>query len=294
MLDQAAGHQGACPPVLSFWLNMNGAAGWFLRTDAGTVCKLLDPTEHAAYQQIGQDPGLMDVAPTLRGLREIDGKRYLELEDLLAGVSSEGSVMIDLKLGFTSFRADESGVHEPKERYYTKAHACETLRSQLSVCDHTSRQISKARYLSLLDRASSTALNGFRLEGARVGMELLKPPADAKSLEMLGSVLKRVRPVLLAAAADRIKMLRAKLTNSAIFARHSLYGSSLLMVFDQSANAEDLRMKIIDWRLLTEREFVCEHLVASQELPLPPESLEDGYLTALDSLVVFLESCLGS
>ena len=290
---------------------MNSAAGWFLRTDAGTVCKLLDPTEHAAYQQIGQDPGLMDVAPTLRGLREIDGKRYLELEDLLAGVSSEGSVMIDLKLGFTSFRADESGVHEPKERYYTKAHACETLRSQLSVCDHTSRQISKvmpnqplpaflprpmlqARYLSLLDRASSTALNGFRLEGARVGMELLKPPADAKSLEMLGSVLKRVRPVLLAAAADRIKMLRAKLTNSAIIARHSLYGSSLLMVFDQSANAEDLRMKIIDWRILTEREFVCEHLVASQELPLPPESLEDGYLTALDSLVVFLESCLGS
>ena len=74
---------------------------------------------------------------------------------------------------------------------------------------------------------------------------------------------------------------------SDLFMTHNLYGSSLLMVFDEVTG--EVRVRMIDIRTLVPRGArLKNHRVASWELPLPVDSPTDGYLTGLDNLATFL------
>merc|ERR1719487_522907 len=105
----------------------------------------------------------------------------------MRGFDYEKSGVIDLKIGYTTFRADAEGATKPKADYYTKG--MKIYKELLTDEEHAEKKISKARWMTLNNLQSSTATNGFRVDGFRLGDYVLELPQDSKTLEIFSMVL---------------------------------------------------------------------------------------------------------
>eukprot|EP00929_Paragymnodinium_shiwhaense_P064585 TRINITY_DN32372_c0_g1_i1.p1 TRINITY_DN32372_c0_g1~~TRINITY_DN32372_c0_g1_i1.p1 ORF type:complete len:415 (+),score=91.28 TRINITY_DN32372_c0_g1_i1:144-1247(+) len=263
LCEQVAGHKGS-----------------FVRVREDTVCKELDEAELAAYNKIVEDGILVPFVPRCLGVQDLNGTKYLELEDMLQGFQYEKSGLIDLKIGYTTFRADTEGATKPKADYYAKG--AKIYKDLLTPEEHAMGKISKARWMTLNNMQSSTAVHGFRIDGFRLGDCVLELGQESKTLEVFSDVLCLVPLQVLQNIYEELSKLLMTLPKSELFMTHNLYGSSILVAFNETAQ---VRVKVIDVRHLTPRGERRFHTVRPEDLPLPCESTEDGYLTALANLL---------
>jgi len=268
-----------------------GHAGGFVRLNDKTIGKCHAEDEQQAFANIKQgDKAILKHFPNCAGLTEVDGEWCLQLEDIQADFKKASSTMLDVKIGFQTFQADGDGVTTPKAKYYEKA--VKWYNEKLSAAEHAAKKISKARWMSLNNQVSSTAVSGFRIDGARVGTEILPLDVNKKTDSVLSGIVIRSNASsdMLRKIVAAIETIRDNLEKSSFFMSHSLYGASLLIIFDTSGK---LAVKIIDIGKLIPRDGPINrdghgwHRVKPTELPLACESTQDGFLSGLDSLVDF-------
>jgi len=264
---------------------VTGHAGAFVRIAANTVCKALDKDEYNAYKKVTEDPSVKNIFPMLAGVKEVDGIKYIEIEDLQRGTDRLETTVLDIKMGFQTFRPDGKDVDLPKESYYKKA--SKRYRDLLSPEEHKATMISKARWMSLNNQVSSTRTHGFRIDGGRIGGDIRPLDPEQKTIAMFEDMMQQAAPSAstLQKIVDEITDMRQRLEKSELFMSHNLYGSSMLLVFDKKGHVV---AKLIDLRGLISRKKKVPHVKdIKREGPPMWDDMEDGYLTGLDNLAAF-------
>jgi len=189
---------------------------------------------------------------------------------------------MDIKMGSRTFLEAELG--NSKRRL--------DLRDKVNKADPTALSeeeqelgITKLRYLSWRDAASSSSSLGFRIEGIRRGdgkydgCNLLREiPSMIKALRwFLGSSQASLRTAFL----SKLVALRDALAASPWFLSHELVASSLLFVYD-GHNVSEPAVYMIDFAKTSALE---PGQTLSHDAAWVPGNREDGYLTGLDSCI---------
>jgi len=233
------------------------------------------------------------------------------MSDVTAGISKEASILMDIKIGFQTYRADQPGVLEPKRVYFDKAQS-QNGGKFLSEEELRTGKVSKARYMSINQSISSTCTNGFRLDGMRVGEEVLtievdnrtisdfeafawkctRNPAWGKAVQTgvkVGEDGVVQQESMWDQAATSILELVKHLEASSLFMQHHLYGSSVLILLDLERGTA--RCNVIDIARLVDRgAALTDHRLEPAVLPLSAASTSDGYLTGLENLARFFRA----
>lgn len=265
-----------------------GHAGTFTRKEgmAGVIVKEATVIEAKVYEELALLGESLDGRPFAAWSPRFHSSAihgaiaHIALGDVTAGLSSP--CVMDIKMGSRTFLEAELG--NSKRRL--------DLRDKVNKADPTALSeeeqelgITKLRYLSWRDAASSSSSLGFRIEGIRRGdgkydgCNLLREiPAMIKALRwFLGSSQASLRTAFL----SKLVALRDALAASPWFLSHELVASSLLFVYD-GHNVSEPAVYMIDFAKTSALE---PGQTLSHDAAWVPGNREDGYLTGLDSCI---------
>ena len=240
---------------------------------------------------LGGDKDIGPYLPNYYGVKTIAGDKYLEIEALQSRYNPATSVSFEIKIGFQSYRPDDAGMELAKKMYYVKAmKLCEEL---ITPYEHTQCLTTQARWLNMKDSRSSCTSVGFRVEGVRLRESVVPLDMTNKTLRVFEAYLNRakVKKEMLEKTIEAIRVFRQKLAKSDTFMSHNLYGSSLILIMDDSVEKEPVLVKMTELGDLVNRgSRGVSHVVTEDQLPLHAHHNEDGYLTGLDNLIMFFEN----
>ena len=187
---------------------------------SASVAKPLIDREDRFYQQISGTP-LASVIPRYLGTLSSDGKDFLVLQDLTAGMRSP--CIADIKLGTRSFE-----VNAPREK----------ARRQLAHIVNTTTASHAARCIDICTRKNGEVVRRWdRRDGRRMSAQEFR---DALNYFLPG---KRREEFI-----SGIKTLRNKLTQTlAILPNLRLYSASVLVIYDGDDEARPMSVSIIDF-----------------------------------------------
>lgn len=155
------------------WVQLAGHEGHFRPSEGGLILKKFSGTESGCLATLMGDV-LRPFVPAYHGVVEKEGECFIQMEDLLAGLSAP--CIMDCKMGVRTYLEEE----------LTKARLQMTLRKDMyqkmtkvdpsapTEEEHRQGAVTKPRYMQWRETLSSTATLGFRIEGITViGSSLL-------------------------------------------------------------------------------------------------------------------------
>ncbi|XP_037778435.1 inositol-trisphosphate 3-kinase B-like isoform X1 [Penaeus monodon] len=152
------------------WVQLAGHQGNFLAGyKQGTILKKLCPAEEKALEAIKKDI-LRPYVPTYMGVVEgTDGERYLQLQDLLSDFTLP--CVMDIKMGVRTYLEDElaKAREKPKLRKDMYEKMVQIDPKAPTEAENRAKAVTKPRYMVWRETISSTATQGFRIEGMRRG-----------------------------------------------------------------------------------------------------------------------------
>ncbi|KAG7177568.1 Inositol-trisphosphate 3-kinase B-like [Homarus americanus] len=271
---QLAGHQG------------NFRAGY----KQGTILKKLCPVEEKALESISADI-LRPYVPCYTGVVEgADGEKYLQLEDLLSNFNLP--CVMDIKMGVRTYLEDElaKAREKPKLRKASCVYTCTDMFEKMIQIDPKApteaelraKAVTKPRYMVWRETISSTATQGFRIEGVRRGdgtssKDFKTTRTREQVLASLNSFLQGYSHVA-SRYVQQLKSIKATLEISPFFKTHELIGSSLLFVHNETSAL----VRMIDFAKTIP---LPENVHITHRNPWSEGTHEDGYLLGLDNLI---------
>lgn len=167
----------------------------------GYILKELDQSELDIYQQLKllPDDRLHTFIPGFGGevllLDEEDattsftsGKRYLRLENILAGFKQP--YVMDIKVGVRSFGEKEAASNKGREDLYEKLYKIDP--DNLTPEERASKAITKLRYMTYRDSKSSTQSLGFRIDGMAGPAGLKLPSKHFQDIHLKEAVIQEL------------------------------------------------------------------------------------------------------
>nr|XP_045626139.1 inositol-trisphosphate 3-kinase A-like isoform X1 [Procambarus clarkii]XP_045626140.1 inositol-trisphosphate 3-kinase A-like isoform X1 [Procambarus clarkii] len=263
---QLAGHQG------------NFRAGY----KQGTILKKLCPVEEKALESISADI-LRPYVPRYTGVVEgADGEKYLQLEDLLSNYALP--CVMDIKMGVRTYLEDElaKAREKPKLRKDMYEKMIQIDPKAPTEAEQRAKAVTKPRYMVWRETISSTATQGFRIEGVRRGdgtssKDFKTTRSREQVLSALNSFLQGY-PHAASRYVQQLKSIKATLEISPFFKTHELIGSSLLFVHNDTSAL----VRMIDFAKTIP---LPENVHITHQSPWSEGTHEDGYLLGLDNLI---------
>ncbi|XP_068220559.1 LOW QUALITY PROTEIN: inositol-trisphosphate 3-kinase B [Palaemon carinicauda] len=263
---QLAGHQG------------NFRAGY----KQGTILKKLCPPEEKALEAIMKDV-LRPYVPLYMGVVEgTDGEKYLQLQDLLSDF--ELPCVMDIKMGVRTYLEDElaKAREKPKLRKDMFDKMVQIDPKAPTEQEHRAKAVTKPRYMVWRETISSTATQGFRIEGVRRGdgtssKDFKTTRTREQVLTALNSFLQGY-PHAPGRYVQQLKSIKVTLEASPFFNSHELIGSSLLFVHNDTSAT----VRMIDFAKTIP---LPENVHVTHRSPWSEGTHEDGYLLGLDNLI---------
>jgi 1D-myo-inositol-triphosphate 3-kinase len=249
----------------------------FRKMTPDTVCKEANPIEKRALEILMTDPHMRQVVPLYHGQLTVEGKDYLQLEDLLKPFKDP--IVMDIKMGLRTFL--ESEVSNQKLRSDLLKKLLKLDKTAATAEELEQDGITKLRYMQYREQQSSSSTLGFRIEGQKLsGREVNN---DFKSVRLRSDVLKhlreyiRARPEMKTLMGQRLRTIRTACEESAFFRTHECIGSSLLFAYDLDG---PFNIWCIDFGKTIE----CDHQL-SHRAEWVNGNHEDGYLKGVDELI---------
>ncbi|XP_072887642.1 inositol-trisphosphate 3-kinase B-like [Hemitrygon akajei] len=267
------------------WVQLAGHEGHFRPSEGGLILKKFSGTESGCLETLMGDV-LKPFVPTYHGVVEKEGERFIQMEDLLAGLSAP--CIMDCKMGVRTYLEEE----------LTKARLQLTLRKDMyqkmtkvdpaapTPEEHQQGAVTKPRYMQWRETLSSTATLGFRIEG--ITMEsgsILKDFKKTKTREQIITTLTRFTEGhlgVLTGYLERLQAIKEALLQSQFFRSHEVIGSSLLFVHERK---RCVNVWMIDFGKTT---ALPEGQTLRHNLPWEEGNREDGYLLGLENLLGLL------
>jgi len=261
----------------------------------GLVYKTIDaPGEDKMYEAMNADPHIRPFLPAYHGVEQVDGETCVMLEDFQNKIPAATSSAYNIQIGFHTYQPDAMGMDLSSMMHYTKA--SKYYEDRVTEEEHDKQSVSQARFLCMKDEQSSCATHGFCINGVRLRHEVVPLDHLSKTVRVLTSLLKKgeVTADMINLIVKELKALKAALESSSLFKRHHIYGASVSIVVDYDADAKTpVMVKLTDVGNLVNRSswgVNLSHVVTADQLPLPSDDVEDGFLTGLSILIEFLES----
>ncbi|KAI1731435.1 inositol polyphosphate kinase domain-containing protein [Ditylenchus destructor] len=220
---------------------------------------------------------------------------YYAMQNLLQGFNKEKMTIVDLKIGWRTFREgpDTDGDHKKLEDVVKKMGISEEeLRQFLHVAskfEELPKEFSKRDRLNIRDMMTSSRTLGFRFSATKVSPEDVQTKLYSRLkeedhvLEKLDGLLnvcigeKSVKEMLI----KKLEKMLEKIEKSEFFRTHEIIGSSILIVFDNT----HIGVWLIDFGQTVElTDVTIDHIK-----PWIPGSHEDGYIAGLRNLIKLLK-----
>ncbi|KAJ0176218.1 hypothetical protein K1T71_008392 [Dendrolimus kikuchii] len=270
------------------WIQLAGHQGNFKAgPDQGTILKKLCPQEQKCFQLLMKDI-LRPFVPEYKGQVTCDdGELYLQLQDLLSDFDSP--CVMDCKIGVRTYLEEE--LAKAKEKTKLRKDMYEKMiqidPKAPSEEEHRSKGVTKPRYMIWRETISSTATLGFRIDGVKkADGTSSKDFKTTKTREQIVEAFKDFTNNFANATPqylERLRSIRATLTESHFFKTHELIGSSLLFVHD--------KRKASIWMIdFAKTVPVPDNVTIDHNSAWKVGNHEDGYLIGLDNLISIFES----
>ncbi|XP_013410106.1 inositol-trisphosphate 3-kinase A isoform X1 [Lingula anatina] len=268
------------------WIQLAGHQGNFKAGDQGTILKKLCSKEQTCLQQLMKDI-IRPYVPEYKGEVERDGIKYIQMQDLLC--EFDCSSLMDCKIGVRTYLEEElqKARENPKLRKDMYQKMIEVDPNEPTEEEHAQQAITKPRYMIWRETVSSTANQGFRIEGIKKAdgsssRDFKTTRTREQILDCFISYTDNNKNIILK-YMRRLKAIRATLEASPFFARHELIGSSLLFVHD---NTEQACVWMIDFG---KSNPIPNDATISHRAPWVEGNREDGYLTGIDNIIDIFE-----
>ncbi|XP_050711216.1 inositol-trisphosphate 3-kinase A-like isoform X2 [Eriocheir sinensis] len=270
------------------WVQLAGHQGNFRAGHKqGTILKKLCPAEEKALEAIMKDI-LRPYVPRYSGVVEgADGEKYLQLEDLLSNYSLP--CVMDIKMGVRTYLEDElaKAREKPKLRKDMYEKMIQIDSKAPTEAEHRAKAVTKPRYMVWRETISSTATQGFRIEGVRRGdgtssKDFKTTRTREQVLACLSSFLQGY-PHVASRYVQQLKSIKMTLEASPFFKAHELIGSSLLFVHNDSSAL----VRMIDFAKTVP---LPRDVNITHRSPWSEGTHEDGYLLGLDNLIDLFSS----
>ncbi|OCT84016.1 inositol-trisphosphate 3-kinase B [Xenopus laevis] len=263
------------------WVQLAGHEGNFKASERGHILKKFSPIENACLVAL-MDDALRPYVPSYQGVEERDGQTYIKMEDLLMGL--EGPSIMDCKMGFRTYLEEELEKAllkpTPRKDLYSKMVKVDPFAP--TEVEHLQRAVTKPRYMQWRETVSSTALLGFRIEGATIeGGPVHKDFKQMKSREKIMETFvtfTKGQKNILEAYVRRLENMEKVLQESEFFRTHEVIGSSLLFVHDRRGFSN---VWMIDFGKTSP---APTHLTLRHDIVWERGNHEDGYLLGLRNL----------
>ncbi|XP_065214496.1 inositol-trisphosphate 3-kinase homolog isoform X2 [Planococcus citri] len=266
------------------WFQLSGHPDCFAPAGPGTIWKKCSGgTERNVYEALSQEPALKDIVP--RYLREVEyaGETFIELQDLLHGFRDPH--VMDIKMGTRTFLESEVQNTFAREDLYLKMIAVDP--NAPTAEEHTSRAVTKLRYMQFREEQSSTSTLGFRIEamkfrGSKPVTDLKKVKSSPEVSDTLSLFLSN-REDIRQRLVTRLTEIRTTLEQSQYFRTHEVVGSSILIIYDD--------VKVGAWLIdFAKTRPVPSDKILTHRLPWSPGNHEEGFLYGLDMLINKMEN----
>jgi len=218
---------------------------------------------------------LLKFTPKLYGVSEIDGVRFIEMENLLSDVKNP-SVM-DVKIGSKTFIDCPKNDTKRHDLYQKMNALCPNEATQ---SEQTDQKISKTRYLKFRDSSSTSESFSFRIEGIQIhsnGASSQINKAKLQSIKNLEAALRYIRIFTKGYSFQRksiyidfyeqLKHISEFAKASSCFKSHNMIGTSLLFIIGSDGKC---KLKLIDFAK-------CRELT-------PGEAKIDGWEAGIETL----------
>lgn len=286
--------------------------------DEDFILKPFDEIENQNYQELWETPSepLQKWIATYGGVREIrqgcaskrlgggvrlrlETKKFMRISNLTKDFH-EPCVM-DCKLGVRTFREKEVRKTDPRPDLYQRLEklAPESLTDE----ERAAGAITKFKWMTQRDAASSTSSMGFRVDGiaTQSGMrggskELAMLRTADEVIPMLLRVLppripgdteatRRQRTVLVQQILKQLRDLQQAMMNSAFFWSHEIIGASVLFIVSQ----DKAKVRLIDFAKTCK---LPDGVTIDHQSPWVLGNHEDGCLLGMQELVSCWEQIL--
>lgn len=270
-------------PNSTNWFQLSGHPDTFAPAGPGTIWKKCGGgAERTVYEALNEEPSLQDVTP--RFLREVHyaGQTFIELEDLLQGFRDPN--VMDIKMGTRTFLESEVQNSSSRSDLYLKMVSLDPTAPTPE--EHSSKSVTKLRYMQFREQQSSTCSLGFRIEAMKFrGTPPVTDLKRVKSSEEVVSAMSlfignrddvRLRLVL------RLSEIRSKLEQSKYFKHHEVVGSSILIIYDD--------VKVGAWLIdFAKTRPLPDGITVNHRSPWEQGNHEEGFLFGLDQLINVVE-----
>lgn len=270
-------------PKSSSKTHVTGHASNF-RREGGYLLKVQTRSEGTVLESLQAQPDLRPFAPQFMEYVERDGQTYVKMQDVLLSMVDPN--LIDVKMGVRTFAEEE--VLNPKLRrdLLDKLVAVEPTCPNFDITpEERANGVTKYRFMSLRDAASTTKELGWRLQGLKQGKQT-KGSKDFAALRTADSYRPTFRTFFSLASATQRQTLLQKLSalHNALeasdwFAQYEFIGTSILLAYDLKS-PEKAGLWLIDFARVDKAPNRLTHTV-----PWTPGSHEDGFLLGVRNLL---------
>jgi len=237
---------------VKFEEQMGGHAGTFHKLDEKKIMKHGGEAETLFYSEIHLYPKLQEFAPAFHGFHELDGKKYIVIEDATAGFSKP--CILDIKIGKQSFGEDADE--------------------------------SKKANMAAKDAKSTTGTLGARITAVKVyqvetGDYIKKSKDYGKTIktEDFQSAFaeyfhngKGLRKSLIPKFLEKIRVVKEWVESQGDL---RMYSSSILFVYDGDESNDNVEIKLIDF---------------AHVFKIADGGKDDGYIFGINNVVQYLEA----
>lgn len=259
------------------WIQLAGHSGNFVRgVKQGTVLKKFGEQEEKCYKLLMNDTLRDSVPEYFQTVINEDGKKFMELQCCLSNFVEPN--LMDIKMGVRTFLETEVRSSKARPDMYKKM--TDSDPREPTDEEHREKAITKHRYLTWRDEASSSKTLGFRIEGTTINGKSSRDFKQIKSSDQLVELFDKFAPKkeVLCQYLDQLKLLKNRCEMSPFFGQNEFIGSSLLFVHDH----EKAGVWMIDFEKTSK---LPPNTKISHANPWVLGSHEDGYLIGLNSLI---------
>eukprot|EP00667_Euglena_gracilis_P001310 EG_transcript_1309 len=253
------------------------------RTEDGYVLKLLTQNEAAVLESLQRERSLRGFAPQFMGCVERDGRTYIKMQDVLLSMAEPN--FMDIKMGLRTFAECEVESDKRRMDLLKKALVIQQQNPAVYISDDEKLNgISKYRFMSLRDNASSSATLGFRVQGMMkdgkgfTSKDFSSHRSATMCRALFRSFFERASQEQRQGLLKRLQDLHEVASMSDWFANHEVIGSSLLIGYD-TASPSKYGLWMIDFARTEPSPRRLTHT-----RPWTLGSGEDGYLLGVQAL----------